>query len=300
MTQGSVNYSGSAVCANTSLELDKEEKKPAMNVQHASYNSIKTWIQGGNSKTPLGPTMHMIAAAEAGVLTLVMTNPVWVVKTRLCLQYGRESDLKSSREYYGMMDALRKIYKVEGVRGLYKVRDISDRLCLLTDCACSTGERVTSRAAESTRYGRESDLKSSREYYGMMDALRKIYKVEGVRGLYKVRDISDRLCLLTDCACSTGERVTSRAAESTRYGRESDLKSSREYYGMMDALRKIYKVEGVRGLYKYGRESDLKSSREYYGMMDALRKIYKVEGVRGLYKHKHCPGSHQGYGCVCE
>ncbi|XP_046674381.1 mitochondrial folate transporter/carrier [Homalodisca vitripennis] len=84
------------------------------------YNSIKTWIQGGNSKTPLGPTMHMIAAAEAGVLTLVMTNPVWVVKTRLCLQYGRESDLKSSREYYGMMDALRKIYKVEGVRGLYK------------------------------------------------------------------------------------------------------------------------------------------------------------------------------------
>lgn len=47
-----------------------------------SYNSIKGWIQGGNTKTPLGPSMHMLAAAEAGILTLVITNPVWVVKTR--------------------------------------------------------------------------------------------------------------------------------------------------------------------------------------------------------------------------
>ncbi|XP_054265797.1 mitochondrial folate transporter/carrier-like isoform X1 [Macrosteles quadrilineatus] len=84
------------------------------------YNSIKNWIQGGNSKTPLGPTMHMVAAAEAGVLTLAMTNPVWVVKTRLCLQYGREIDVSSNQQYYGMVDALKKIYKAEGVRGLYK------------------------------------------------------------------------------------------------------------------------------------------------------------------------------------
>ncbi|KAG8335734.1 hypothetical protein J6590_061297 [Homalodisca vitripennis] len=34
MTQRSVNYSGSAMCTNTPLELDKAEKKPAMNVQH--------------------------------------------------------------------------------------------------------------------------------------------------------------------------------------------------------------------------------------------------------------------------
>lgn len=50
-----------------------------------SYNSIKTWVQGGNSKTPLGPTMHMLLAAQAGILTLIMTNPVWVVKTRYVL-----------------------------------------------------------------------------------------------------------------------------------------------------------------------------------------------------------------------
>lgn len=62
----------------------------------------------------------MVAAAEAGVLTLIVTNPIWVVKTRLCLQYN-SSCLASDKCYQGMIDALAKIYKTEGVRGLYRV-----------------------------------------------------------------------------------------------------------------------------------------------------------------------------------
>lgn len=84
-----------------------------------SYNSIKAWIQGGNTKKPLGPALHMTAAAEAGILTLIMTNPVWVVKTRLCLQFEKSND--PNKSYSGMWDAFRKIYGAEGVRGLYKV-----------------------------------------------------------------------------------------------------------------------------------------------------------------------------------
>ncbi|XP_020288831.1 mitochondrial folate transporter/carrier [Pseudomyrmex gracilis] len=84
------------------------------------YNMIKTTIQGGNSKKPLGPSMHMLAAAKAGVLTVLVTNPIWVVKTRLCLQYAGDVDLAESKRYRGMIDALKKIYKNEGIRGLYK------------------------------------------------------------------------------------------------------------------------------------------------------------------------------------
>lgn len=65
--------------------------------------------------------MHMIAAAEAGVLTLLMTNPIWVVKTRLCLQYESTVQRNDSSSYRGMTDAFVKIYKFEGFRGLYKV-----------------------------------------------------------------------------------------------------------------------------------------------------------------------------------
>lgn len=90
------------------------------NIFTSSYNSIKNWIQAGDSGQPLGPTLHMLAAAEAGILTLVVTNPIWVVKTRLCLQYGT-TVASDSKCYKGMVDALVKIYKTEGVRGLYRV-----------------------------------------------------------------------------------------------------------------------------------------------------------------------------------
>lgn len=63
----------------------------------------------------------MFAAADAGILTLVMTNPLWVVKTRLCLQYMDDKHLPETLRYNGMIDAIKKIYRTEGVRGLYRV-----------------------------------------------------------------------------------------------------------------------------------------------------------------------------------
>lgn len=86
-----------------------------------SYNTIKGWIQGGNTTQALGPALHMLAASEAGILTLLMTNPIWVVKTRLCLQYDNNIDAKCDKRYRGMMDGLAKIYRTEGFRGLYSV-----------------------------------------------------------------------------------------------------------------------------------------------------------------------------------
>lgn len=53
-------------------------------------------------------------------MTLCVTNPIWVTKTRLMLQYNAGMD-PSKRQYTGMCDALVKIYKTEGIRGLYKV-----------------------------------------------------------------------------------------------------------------------------------------------------------------------------------
>ena len=72
--------------------------------------------------------LHMLAASEAGVLTLLMTNPIWVVKTRLCLQYDTNISLTDNKHYRGMVDGLAKIYKTEGVRGLYSVRIFEELL----------------------------------------------------------------------------------------------------------------------------------------------------------------------------
>lgn len=85
------------------------------------YNSFKKHILEDSR----GPLKHMLAGACAGAITTAITNPIWVVKTRLCLQYDGPGSAAtvSPREinrYSGTWDAFKKVYKYEGYRGLYK------------------------------------------------------------------------------------------------------------------------------------------------------------------------------------
>lgn len=93
------------------------------------YNSVKSHMLESSRQQSLGPLKHMTAAACAGALTTAITNPIWVVKTRLCLQYGNIATIEDSakapllpesKRYSGTWDALKKVYKYEGVTGLYR------------------------------------------------------------------------------------------------------------------------------------------------------------------------------------
>lgn len=79
------------------------------------YNSIKNFIQGGNVNVPIGAGYHLLAASQAGFTTLLITNPLWVTKTRMCLQFD-----KDDKCYKSMWDCLGQIYKSDGIRGFYK------------------------------------------------------------------------------------------------------------------------------------------------------------------------------------
>ncbi len=85
------------------------------------YNALKNWYLTETQRS-LSPSVHMLAAAQAGAVTLAFTNPIWVCKTRLCLQYENRATFPTGRKaviYSGFVDCLSKTFKHEGVRGLY-------------------------------------------------------------------------------------------------------------------------------------------------------------------------------------
>ena len=66
-----------------------------------------------------------------GSLTLLCTNPIWIAKTRLCLQYEAHG-----ATYKGMLNAITDLYKQNGIRGLYKVSYTVNitKFCLPKSC----------------------------------------------------------------------------------------------------------------------------------------------------------------------
>ena len=76
------------------------------------YSTIKDWMYVDGR---LSPTQHLIASAEAGMITCMFTNPFWLMKTRICTQ--RASDKGA---YKGLLDGLRQVINKEGFLALYR------------------------------------------------------------------------------------------------------------------------------------------------------------------------------------
>lgn len=76
------------------------------------------------------PMTHITAAMTAGATGTIVTNPLWVIKTRfmvrlhsLCLLAHSPQTQEASAadpRYRHTIDAIRRIYKTEGIRSFYR------------------------------------------------------------------------------------------------------------------------------------------------------------------------------------
>lgn len=65
-------------------------------------------------------SVHLLAAATAGLITGTATNPIWLVKTRLQLDKQNAGPGGQGRLYRNALDCVRKTVRTEGFRGLYR------------------------------------------------------------------------------------------------------------------------------------------------------------------------------------
>ncbi|KAM0788934.1 hypothetical protein ACM66B_003009 [Microbotryomycetes sp. NB124-2] len=75
------------------------------------YTMIKEKM-GAEEGVKLSAGQHLLASASSGVVTAVLTNPLWVVKTRMYT-----TSRSSQNAYKGVIDGLWQITKTEGIRG---------------------------------------------------------------------------------------------------------------------------------------------------------------------------------------
>ena len=186
------------------------------------YDNVKSLIRAGRARsapsTKLGkqelrPGDYFLASGVSGVLTAVLTNPIWVVKTRM---------LSSSRyapgAYRSTLQGTLALYRDEGIRGFY--RGLLPSLFGVSHGAIQfmAYESLKNHWALSFRSGSKDNLSNidfltlsaaskmlagcitypyqvvrarlqtydaAERYAGAWDVVRKVWRGEGVGGFYK-------------------------------------------------------------------------------------------------------------------
>ncbi|KAI9595641.1 mitochondrial carrier domain-containing protein [Syncephalis fuscata] len=90
---------------------------PSRAIQFAVYGNGKQFLtnMNGGQESSL---IHLTAASTAGICTATLTNPIWLVKTRMQLQASNSST--TARTYKNSLDCVVQVVRNEGIRGLYR------------------------------------------------------------------------------------------------------------------------------------------------------------------------------------
>lgn len=175
------------------------------------YNFTKTnYAHYTGIQGDLGPLQHFQCAVFTGIVTCIVTNPIWMVKTRVQIQ-------RKGGQYTGAIDCFRSIVKDEGPLALY--RGLVPALTLVSNGSIQfvtyeyLRNLVKSKVGEEnvgsihflaigaiakafsssltyplqvikSRLYQRSNVENKPMYSGMSDVARQTFKAQGLRGFY--------------------------------------------------------------------------------------------------------------------
>jgi len=181
-------------------------------------------------------SIHLVAAATAGVATGTATNPIWLVKTRLQLDKSNAShDPTRGRQYKNSWDCIKQTVKHEGIRGLYRgltasylgVTESTLQWVLYERMKLSLARREAKRLA--TPAYQRTWLDDTEEWGGKFTAA-AVAKLFAAALTYPHEVVRTRLRQAPTLVSETGH-VTMK------------------YTGLVQCFKTVAKEEGIAGLY---------------------------------------------------
>lgn len=100
-----------------------------------SYHIMKSKCEKYELTTNTETVDNFFLGLASGGCVLALTNPIWLSKTRLCLQY----EIQSDKKYSGMVNCIYSTARNDGIKSLYKAPFfiILCYKCLFIFCAIS-------------------------------------------------------------------------------------------------------------------------------------------------------------------
>ena len=255
------------------------------------YERAKKRRQYDQDVTQLGMGYHMACACEAGVMTTFMTNPIWLVKTRLQLQRDRASapGLKAGAGDAAAVAQARwqpqhvavpraHVAALEGGAGPH-VRSYVG----MVPAARPTASAAAADAAAAAAAAEADAAAATADYRGMTDAFRRIVSEEGPFALYK--GIVPALILVSHGALQFTFYEELKVYFKKNFSDSEGGLSS----GYVMAMGGISKIGASTATYPYQVVKTRLQARahlasQYSGTFDCMSKIVRTEGASALFK----------------
>ena len=160
---------------------------------------------------------NMVVGGTAGACALVLLYPMDFARTRMGVDVGKS---KADRQFTGLMDCFKKVYKIDGLRGLYR------------GFASSVVYAFLQRAA----------------YFGLYDSGKAILFVDKSGKSYKPSFL-EMWCLANSTTIIAG--IVTYPIDTIR--RRLMMQSARQdvlYKNAFDCIVKIYQKEGPKAFFK--------------------------------------------------
>ncbi|KAI5310667.1 hypothetical protein KEM55_003790 [Ascosphaera atra] len=186
------------------------------------YDQIKDYLRTvRGTSSGLGSMDYFIASGASGVITSSLTNPIWVIKTRML-----SSGANAPGAYASFVSGIRSIYRAEGIVGFY--RGFVPALF-----------GVSHGALQFMAYERLKHFRSQMTHSNAS----KQTKNSGTRILDNVDYLLSSSLSKIFAGCITYPYQVLRS-------RLQMYDAEKTYRGLIDAVIQIWKKEHIRGFYK--------------------------------------------------